>query len=78
MEADLCLLEAYHAAAGRAMVDEVVPWDTGDTLDADGVVAADTALAGLPLADIAATDTKRAASTVPVLPVLDLVGEVIL
>jgi hypothetical protein len=60
------------------MVDEVIPWDTGDTLDADGVVAADAALAGLPLADIAAADTKRAASTVPVLPVLDLVSEVIL
>jgi hypothetical protein len=78
METDLCLLEAYHAATGRAMVDEVVPRDTGDTLDADGVVAADAALASLPLADVAATDTKRAASTVPVLPVLDLVGEVIL
>jgi hypothetical protein len=78
MEADLCLLEAYHAATGRAMVDEVVPRDPGDTLDADGVIPADAALAGLPLADIAAADTKRAASTVPVLPVLDLVGEVIL
>jgi hypothetical protein len=78
MEADLYLLEAYHAATGRAMVDEVVPRDPGDTLEADGVVAADAALAGLPLADVAAADTKRAASTVPVLPVLDLVGEVIL
>jgi hypothetical protein len=78
MEADLCLLEAYHAAMGRAMVDKVVPRDTGDTLDADGVAAADASLAGLPLADVAAADTKRTASTVPVLPVLDLVGEVIL
>jgi hypothetical protein len=60
------------------MVDEVVPRDAGDTLDADGVVAADAALSGFPLADVAAADAKRAASTVPVLPVLDLVGEVIL
>jgi hypothetical protein len=78
VEADLCLLEAYHAATGRAVVDEVVPRDTGDSLDADGVVAADAALAGLPLADIAAADAEVAASAVPVLPVLDLVGEVIL
>jgi hypothetical protein len=52
--------------------------DTGDTFDANGVVAADAALASLPFAHIAAADTKRTASTVPVLPVLDLVGEVIL
>jgi hypothetical protein len=58
VEADLRLLEAYHAATGRAMVDEVVPRDTGDTLDADGVVAADAALTSLPLADVAAADTK--------------------
>ena len=56
----------------------MVPRDPGDPLDADGVAAADAALAGLPLADIAAADTKRAAGTVPVLPVLDLVGEIIL
>src|SRR5215212_10096631 len=78
VEADLCLLEAYHAATGRAMVDEVVPRDTGDSLDADGVIAADAALPGFPLADVAAADAKGAASAVPVLPVLDLVGEVIL
>ena len=78
MEADLCLLEAYHAAMGRAMVDEVVSRDPGDALDADGVVAADAALAGLPFADVAAADAEMAASAVPVLPVLDLVGEVIL
>jgi hypothetical protein len=47
-------------------------------LDADGVVAAHAALAGLPLADVAAADAEMAAFTVPVLPVLDLVGEVIL
>ena len=78
MEADLCLLEAYHPATGRAMVDEVVPRDAGDALDADGVVAADAALAGFPFADVAATDAEIAASAVPVFPVLDLVGEVVL
>jgi hypothetical protein len=60
------------------MVDEVVTWDTADSLDADGVVAADAAFSGFPFADVAAADAKRAASTAPVLPVLDLVGEVIL
>jgi hypothetical protein len=60
------------------MVDEVLPRDTGNTLNADGVVAADTALAGFPFADVAAADAKRTPSAVPVLPVLDLVGEVVL
>jgi len=77
-EADLGLLQAHHAAAGGAVVDEVVPRDAGDALDADGVVAADAAFAGFPFADVAAADAEVAASAVPVLPVLDVVGEVVL
>jgi hypothetical protein len=34
------------------MVDEVVPRDTGNSLDTDGVGAADPALAGFPFADV--------------------------
>jgi hypothetical protein len=56
----------------------VVPRDAGDTLDPDGVIAADAALAGFPFADVATADTQRAASAMPILPVLDLVGEVVL
>ena len=77
-EADLCLLQAHHAAAGGTVIDEVLPRDAGDALDADGVVAADPAFAGFPFADVAAADAKMAASAVSVLPVLDLVGEVVL
>ena len=60
------------------MVDEVLPRDAGDALDADGVVAADSAFARFPFADVAAADAEMAASAVSVLPVLDLVGEVVL
>jgi hypothetical protein len=60
------------------VIDEVVPRDAGDALDPDGVVTADAALAGFPFADVAAADAKRAASAVSVLPVLDVVGEVVL
>jgi hypothetical protein len=60
------------------VVDEVLPRDAGDALDTDGVVAADAAFARFPFADVAAADAEMAASAVPVFPVLDLVGEVIL
>jgi hypothetical protein len=60
------------------VVDEVLPRDTSDALDADGVGAADPAFARFPFTDIAAADAEMAASAVPVLPVLDLVGEVVL
>jgi hypothetical protein len=60
------------------VVDEVLPRDAGDALDTDGVVTTDAAFARFPFADVAATDAEMAASAVPVFPVLDLVGEVIL
>jgi hypothetical protein len=60
------------------VVDEVVPRNAGHALDADGVVAADPAFASFPFAHVAAADAEMAARAVSVLPVLDLIGEVIL
>jgi hypothetical protein len=77
-KANLSLLEAYLAAAGGAVVDKMVPRDAGSTLDTDGVVTANAAFPGFPFADVAAADAEMAARAVPVLPVLDLVGEVVL
>jgi hypothetical protein len=61
-----------------AVVDELIPRDAGNTLYADSVVAADPAFAGFPFANVAAANAEMAASAVSILPVLDLVGEVIL
>jgi hypothetical protein len=77
-EANLCLLQAHHTAAGGPVIDEVLPRDARNALNADGVVAADPAFAGFPFADVAAADAEMAASAVSILPVLDLVGEVVL
>jgi hypothetical protein len=78
LEADLCLLQTHHAAAGGTVIDEVLPRDARNAFNADGVGAADPAFARLPFADVAAADAEMAASAVAVLPVLDLVGEVVL
>jgi len=77
-KADLCLLQTHHAAAGGTVIDEVLPRDARHALNADGVGAANPAFTRFPFADVAAADTEMAASAVSILPVLDLVGEVVL